>query len=75
MNATASTIYNPYAQFSRDEWVILHLLKEYPGLLAEEIYLNFRRKWYGKNALHHLASKKVVYNENFRWYLKEGMII
>lgn len=72
MNAV-STIYNPYSQFCKDEWTIINILKKNPsGLFAEDIYAYFRRKWYGRNALHHLANKKIVYNENFRWYLQPG---
>ena len=47
---------------------------EKPGLVAEAIYDNFPKRSTAKEALHRLASKKLVYNENFRWYLTDKVL-
>lgn len=73
MTAIANKPYTAYNQYSYNEWNIIKILIEHPGLLAESLYDYFPKRSAAKQALHHLASKKIVYNENFRWYLTKGV--
>jgi hypothetical protein len=71
MSAIATREYGYYKRFSEEEEKIIEILKDRPGIVAKAIYAYFQKEWPAKNALHHLASKKVVFNENFRWYLNQ----